>query len=62
MQDNEMQQKEQALTPDSREGAYFATVRSGLCNSYLAASVIGSNMVSTSKTGAMGIVSRLSYC
>lgn len=54
-----MRRKEQALAPESAQAAYCATVRSGLCSAYLAASVVGSGMVSTSKTGAMGTVSRV---
>eukprot|EP00752_Nemacystus_decipiens_P006587 g5929.t1 len=34
--------------------AYFDAVRSGLCNAYLAASVVGSGLVSTSEVGVMG--------
>ncbi|CAM9186598.1 unnamed protein product [Ectocarpus sp. 8 AP-2014] len=51
-EDMEVQQKERALSPFSK--AYYTAVRSGLCNAYLAASVMGSNWVSTSKTGVMG--------
>lgn len=37
--------------------AYYAAIRSGLCNAYFAASVVGSGLVSTSKVGVMGKVS-----
>lgn len=57
MVDMDARREELALTPDSRQGAYCITIRTGLCNAYLAASVIGSKMVSTSKTGVMGAVS-----
>lgn len=55
-EDAEIQRKELALVPDSMQGVYYATLRGGLCSSYLAASVIASDMVTTSKTGAMGTV------
>ncbi|CAM9487394.1 unnamed protein product [Scytosiphon promiscuus] len=51
---NETRRTELALAPDSMEGLYYATLRGGMCSSYLAASVIASDMVATSKTGAMG--------
>lgn len=50
-----MQRKERAYPPTSK--AYYFAVRTGLCNAYLAASVIGSSLVQTSKTGGMGMVS-----
>ncbi|CAN0415010.1 unnamed protein product, partial [Scytosiphon promiscuus] len=53
---NETRRTELALAPDSMEGLYYATLRGGMCSSYLAASVIASDMVATSKTGAMGTV------
>lgn len=53
------EKRELALAPDSMQGVYYTTVRTGLCNAYLAASVVNSNMVSTSKSGAMGTVSNL---
>lgn len=43
------------MDPGSK--AYHTAVRSGLCNAYLAASVIGSGFVSTSEMGVMGKVS-----
>ncbi|CAN0112682.1 unnamed protein product [Ectocarpus sp. 12 AP-2014] len=46
------QRKELALAPFSK--AYYDAVRSGLCNDYLAASVIDSDWASSSKTGGMG--------
>lgn len=55
---NEIRRTELALAPDSMEGLYFATLRGGMCSSYLAASVIASDMVATSKTGATGTVCR----
>ena len=55
MEDEDMQRKERAFSPMSK--AYYAAVRTGLCNAYLAASVVGSNLVRTSKTGGMGMVS-----
>ncbi|CAB1113543.1 unnamed protein product [Ectocarpus sp. CCAP 1310/34] len=51
-EDMDVQRKELALTPFSK--AYYTAVRSGLCNAYLAASVIDSDWVSTCKTGGMG--------
>ncbi|CAN0384868.1 unnamed protein product, partial [Ectocarpus sp. 12 AP-2014] len=48
----DVQRKELALQPFSK--AYYTAVRSGLCNAYLAASVIDSDWVSTSKTGGVG--------
>lgn len=53
-EDMDVQRKELALSPFPK--AYYTAVRSGLCNAYLAASVMGSNWVSTSKTGVMGKV------
>lgn len=55
-QDVTIRRKERTLVPDSMQGAYYATLRGGICSSYLAASVIASDMVATSKTGAMGTV------
>ena len=49
-----MQRKELALDPGPK--AYAAAIRSGLCNAYLAASVVGSGLVSTSKSGTLGKV------
>ncbi|CAN0439634.1 unnamed protein product, partial [Ectocarpus sp. 12 AP-2014] len=51
-EDMDIQRKELALPPFSEE--YYSAVRSGLCQAYLAASVINSNWVSTSKTGGVG--------
>ncbi|CAM9160171.1 unnamed protein product, partial [Ectocarpus fasciculatus] len=53
-EDSDVKRKELALPTFWRE--YFTTVRSGLCKAYLAASVIDSDWVSTSKTGGMGKV------
>lgn len=44
-----------ALDPGVK--AYCSAVRTGLCNAYLAASVVDSGVVSTSKIGVMGKVS-----
>ena len=55
MEDKNIQQKELALPPGSK--AYFTFVRAGLSNAYLAASVVGSSLIRTSKTGGMGMVS-----
>ncbi|CAM9694829.1 unnamed protein product, partial [Ectocarpus fasciculatus] len=46
------QQQELALPAFSR--SYYTTVRGGLSQAYLAASVIGSDWVATSKTGGVG--------
>lgn len=43
-----------ALDPGSK--AYYTAVRRGLCNAYLAASVVDSGLVSTSEIGVMGKV------
>ncbi|CAN0209999.1 unnamed protein product, partial [Ectocarpus fasciculatus] len=51
-EDMDEQQKELALPAFSR--SYYTTVRGGLSQAYLAASVIGSDWVATSKTGGMG--------
>lgn len=53
-EDESMQRKEMGLDPGYK--AYHTTVRSGLCNAYLAASVVGSGLVSTSAVGVMGKV------
>ncbi|CAN0101396.1 unnamed protein product, partial [Ectocarpus fasciculatus] len=50
--DMNIQRKELALAPF--QSAYYTAVRTGLCNAYLAASVIGSDWVATSKTGGTG--------
>ena len=55
MKDEDIQRKELALPPGSK--AYYITVRTGLGNAYLAASVVASSLVSTSKTGGLGKVS-----
>lgn len=52
-----MQQRERTLEVGSTEETHYTTLRSGLCKAYLAASVVGSKLVSTCKTGAMGTVS-----
>lgn len=54
MEDKHNQRKELALPPGSK--AYCGTVRTGLGNAYLGASVVAS-LVHTSKTGGMGMVS-----
>ncbi|CAM9256652.1 unnamed protein product, partial [Ectocarpus sp. 13 AM-2016] len=46
------QRRELALPPGPK--AYYTAVRTGLCNAYLAASVVCSSLVCTSKTGRMG--------
>ncbi|CAN0251301.1 unnamed protein product, partial [Ectocarpus fasciculatus] len=51
-EDINIQRKELALAPFWK--AYYTAVRNGLCEAYLAASVIGSDWVATSKTGGMG--------
>ncbi|CAM9228091.1 unnamed protein product, partial [Ectocarpus sp. 8 AP-2014] len=48
-EDMDVQRKELALPPFPK--SYYTAVRSGLCQAYLAASVIDSDWVSTSKTG-----------
>ena len=48
-EDKEVREKEAALAPGP--AAYSAAVRTGLCRAYLAASVVGSRLVSASKTG-----------
>lgn len=52
--DLDIQRKEMSLDPGCT--AYNVAVRAGLCNAYLAASVVCSGLVSTSKVGAMGKV------
>ncbi|CAM9483769.1 unnamed protein product [Ectocarpus sp. 12 AP-2014] len=51
-EDVDIQRKEMALPAFSKE--YYSAIRRGLCQAYLAASVIESERVSTSKTGGMG--------
>eukprot|EP00903_Cladosiphon_okamuranus_P009011 g8620.t1 len=51
MEDKATQQEELALPPGSK--AYSTFVRTGLSNAYLAASVVDSGLVRTSKTGGM---------
>ncbi|CAN0057944.1 unnamed protein product, partial [Ectocarpus sp. 6 AP-2014] len=51
-EDMDVKRKELTLPPFSK--AYYTAVRTGICNAYLAASVIDSDWVSTSKTGGMG--------
>eukprot|EP00752_Nemacystus_decipiens_P006453 g5812.t1 len=53
VEEKDMQQKEAALPEVLR--AYCVSVRTGLCNAYFAASVVGSNLVRTSNTGRMGM-------
>lgn len=48
------QRKEAGLARGPKE--YYTAIRGGLCNAYLAASVVGSGLVSTSKIGAIGKV------
>lgn len=55
MEDKDMEGKELAFPPGCK--AYYFAVRTGLCNAYLAANVISSNLVQTSRTGGMGMVS-----
>ncbi|CAN0070166.1 unnamed protein product, partial [Ectocarpus fasciculatus] len=52
MEDQGMQEREEGLSPAHK--AYFNAVRDGVSNAYLAASVVGSNLVTTSKTGGIG--------
>ncbi|CAB1100863.1 unnamed protein product [Ectocarpus sp. CCAP 1310/34] len=47
-----IQRRELALPPGPK--AYYMAIRTGLCNAYLAASVVCSSLVCTSKTGRMG--------
>ncbi|CAN0559730.1 unnamed protein product, partial [Ectocarpus sp. 12 AP-2014] len=51
-EDMDVQRKEVALP--AFWGEYYTAVRTGLCEAYLAASVINSDWVSTSKTGSIG--------
>lgn len=53
-QNKDATQKELALQPFAQ--AYYTAVRTGICNAYLAASVVSSSWVCTSKTGRMGKV------
>ncbi|CAM9730976.1 unnamed protein product [Scytosiphon promiscuus] len=50
----DIQRKELALERGSFREAYHATLRGGIYRSYLAASAIASDMVTTSKIGAIG--------
>lgn len=52
-----MKQGERVSEGGWMEEEYSQTLRSGLCKAYLAASVVGSKLVSTCKTGTMGTVS-----
>ncbi|CAN0489656.1 unnamed protein product, partial [Ectocarpus sp. 8 AP-2014] len=52
MEDQWMQEREQGLSQAHK--AYFNAVRDGVCNAFLASSVVGSNLVGTSKTGGIG--------
>lgn len=45
------------LASDSTKWAYYATLVSGLCNAYLAARVMSSDLVSTRTSGATVLVS-----
>lgn len=56
--DVELQRKEMALEPGSFQKAYHATLKDGINRSFIAASVIASDMVTTSKTGKMGKINR----
>lgn len=53
-----MQRRERSLVTGSWQEAHYTTLKTGLCKAYLAASVVASDLVSTSKTGIMGTVSR----
>ncbi|CAM9500905.1 unnamed protein product, partial [Ectocarpus fasciculatus] len=53
MEDKDMHRKELALPPGSK--AYFTAIRTGVCNAYLAGSVVDSRLVRTSKTGGMSV-------
>lgn len=55
--DKEMQRRERSLVMGSWQEAHYTTLKTGLCKAYLAACVVGSDLVSTSKTGTMGTVS-----
>ncbi|CAM9352312.1 unnamed protein product [Ectocarpus sp. 12 AP-2014] len=48
----DIQRRELALPPGPK--AYYTAIRTGLCDAYLAASVVCSSLVCTSKTGPMG--------
>ncbi|CAM9622884.1 unnamed protein product, partial [Ectocarpus sp. 8 AP-2014] len=50
--DEGLQLKEARLARGPKE--YYTAIRGGVCNAYLAASVVGSGLVSTSKIGATG--------
>ncbi|CAM9699413.1 unnamed protein product, partial [Ectocarpus sp. 12 AP-2014] len=52
MEDQRMREREQGLSHARK--AYFNAVRDGVCNAFLASSVVGSNLVATSKTGGIG--------
>ncbi|CAM9961319.1 unnamed protein product, partial [Ectocarpus fasciculatus] len=49
-EDEGLQLKEASLARGPKE--YYTAIRGGVCNAYLAASVVGSGLVSTSKIGA----------
>lgn len=53
-ENKDVAKKELALQPFDQ--AYYTAVRTGICNAYLAASVVSSSWVCTSKTGRMGKV------
>lgn len=59
VEDDDMKAKELEFAPGSAQKVYYTTVKNGLCNAYIAASAVSSNMVSTSKTGIMGRVSSI---
>ena len=59
-EDMETQRKEMSLDPGRK--AYNVAVRGGLCDAYLAASVVCSGLVSKSKTGVMGKVGAVGRC
>lgn len=57
MEDADMQQREMSLVAGTFDEAYCTCIRSGLCSAYLAASVVDSNLVATSRVGTLGMVS-----
>lgn len=59
--DFDFHRKELALEPGSFREAYHATLRGGIYRSYLAASAIASDMVTTSTIGAIGRVRLFRY-
>lgn len=59
-EDEGLQLKEASLARGPKE--YYTAIRGGVCNAYLAASVVGSGLVSTSKIGAIGKVGTVGRC